>query len=158
MSAYSGGSPNVYEREGRRFVESGIGTIGFGIYQLYQEVDFAGNVIDSFPKPMEWIFPDPAVVAEQKRREEERRQRLERAREFPVHGASGEFTVKGEMRVWCTGANDDYEYLEFAVYECEFCGQDSPSLYLSDGNMNIHVCRDCLTKMFDAFEAHEVAA
>lgn len=150
----SAGTPDIYERDGRRFVPAGMGTIGWGVYPLYKEVDFSGNVIDSFPKPLEWIFPDPAVVAEQKRREEEERQRLERGRDFPVEGMSAEHGANGDLCVWPTDGDGD-ESANLQLAPCNFCRETKPTLSLCDDCREAYVCRDCLGKMFDVFEAKE---
>lgn len=155
MSAFSG-SADIYERDGRRFIESGIGTIGWNVYQLYREVDFDGNVIESSPKPLEWIFPDPVAVAEQKKREEAERQRLERAaRDFPVEGMSGEYDGEGGMKVWRSPIGDAFF---FETRQCVLCDQETQCLYIEDDWVAHGVCRACLSKMFDAFEAHGVTA
>lgn len=152
----SAGTPDIYERDGRRFVESGIGTIGWGIYTLYKEVDFNGNVIDSFPKPLEWIFPDPAKVAAQKQREDERRQFLERcARDFPIEGMSGNF-VDGGLGVWPTNRKDDELCVEFSVDKCDFCMSEKPTVSIATSDYgSLNVCRGCLGNMFYAFETKE---
>ena len=152
----SAGTPDMYERDGRRFAPAGIGTIGWGIYPLYQEVDFEGNVIDDFPKPLEWIFPDPAVVAEQAAREEKERLYLEQcALDFPVEGMSAEHGANDDMHVWPTDGDRD-ESASFQLSPCNFCRETKPTLSLCDDCRTAYVCQDCLGKMFDAFVAQPI--
>lgn len=151
----SAGTPDIYERDGRRFAPAGMGTIGWGIYPLYREIDFNGNVIDDFPRPLEWIFPDPAVVAEQKRREEEERQRLERARDFPVEGMSGEFDDSGYLAVWPTSEGDEL-YVALSVNKCDFCTAEKETVSIATSDYgSLNVCRGCLGNMFYALETKE---
>lgn len=149
---YTGGSPSYYERDGRRFVASGIGTIGWGVYTMYREVDIEGNVIDRFSRPLEWIFPDPAATAEEQRKEAERQSYLNQcALDFPVEGMSGAFN-DNSMEVWRTPSGDA---LQFEIRACAFCDKETQCLYMENDWVAHGVCRTCLGKMFDAFETHE---
>lgn len=149
----AGGSP-VYEREGRYFVEVGIGTIGWGVYPMWREIDFDGKPIgiNSFPMPEMWIFPDPAVVAAEKAKEEAKRQWLDKAKEFPVEGMLGNYDKYGDLCVW--PANDDGdEHVRIATGQCAFCLKETPIASVSANYYEdeIDVCRECLDKMFDVF-------
>lgn len=148
---YTGGSPTYYERDGRRFVEAGIGTIGWGVYTLWHEVDADGNVISQFPLPLVYIFPDPAKVAAQKAREEAERQRLEHAAQFPVEGVSGEWG-QGLLHVWPTNHDED-DSAVLSIDSCDFCSTKTKVIAIVAGYDSLDICRDCLGKIFDAFEA-----
>jgi hypothetical protein len=153
--AYVGGSP-VYEREGRRFVEAGIGTIGWQVYQLYNEIDIDGNPTgENYPQPMDWMFFDPAAVAALQKLLEEHRQRLERASKFPVEGMSGEFSDDGlkALYIWPTDEDAD-ETMHLWVDKCVFCTGEKPVVSVVAGYDSFDVCRDCLGKMFDAFNTY----
>jgi hypothetical protein len=68
MSNY-GGSPDVYadslgnprylDRGGRKFQAVGIGTIGWSVETLYEEIDDKGNPVGTdFAKPIDWYSFD----------------------------------------------------------------------------------------------------
>jgi len=151
-----GGSP-VYEREGRRFVQAGIGTIGWGVYPLWNEIDFDGNAIGDSHMPEQWIFPDPAVIAAQVQADEEERARLELAAQFPVEGMSGVFYHNTGLTIWPASKGDDDELtVALGSATCDFCGERTCTVTIpTDDYGSLEVCRDCLGKMFDAFEEHE---
>lgn len=147
---YTGGSP-IYERDGRHFVNAGIGTAGWGVFDCWREVDFSGAPIGDGSWPEHWLFPDPAKVAAQKEREEAERQRLEKASLFPLDGISGEYH-QDSLTIWPSNGESD-EALTFRPNTCTFCGEMGLVLWVSDDCSERSICRDCLGRIFDVFEA-----
>ncbi len=69
---------------------------------------------------------------------------------FPIQGMSGEIT-ENVMVVWRTD-RDKNDRLDFELDTCHFCEKEVATLYVVDDYVDVHVCRECLGKMFDTFD------
>lgn len=146
------GSPDIYERDGRRFKTAGIGTAGWHVEMFYHEIDTDGEMMSEYAMPLGDFFPDPAVVAAQQARQEAERQRIERAAEFPIEGISGEWD--DGLTAWRTDG-DESEYAYIKERQCHFCESRAACVSVAcDYDDRVPVCRDCLGKIFDVFETH----
>lgn len=84
---------------------------------------------------------------------------------FPVVGISGEYNDYGNgvfLETWPSDTLDLYpKEIKFVMDKCDFCGESMRVLEVDNswGEYNsLSACRDCLGKMFDAFEAKVLSA
>ncbi len=56
-----------------------------------------------------------------------------------------------DMYVWPAGSEEG-EYLYFGTGLCNFCGHNVKILTIEADYNHMQVCRECLSKMFDAFD------
>ena len=80
---------------------------------------------------------------------------------FPVEGIAGEYNDYGSgvfLEAWPSNALDLYpKEIKFVTDKCDFCGESTRVLEVAnaaDEYSYLSACRDCLGKMFDAFEEH----
>lgn len=137
------GSPDMYAGNDEERTPHRDGTAFFSSHIEYKLLFDRASVTD-----------EEMQEYRQRREAEEKaeRQRLARAAQFPVEGLSGEW--EHSLTVWRT---DGYEHdrVAFQHDDCGLCGRGAACVTGAYGYDDyMPVCRGCLNKIFDVFEAH----